>query len=130
MSWQGAEPAASTARCWTCPIRTRSPRLVGSHPLAVYLPPGYDPHRRIPYPTLYLSHGGGGNEVDWTTQAAANSIADNLIASHRAQPMVIVMTDFNNLGSCAIFDGSCYAPGRLAERHPVRGGPLQRVAQR
>ena len=87
----------------------QSTQPVGSHPLAVYLPPGYDPHRRIPYPTLYLSHGGGGNEVDWTTQGAANSIADNLIASHRAQPMVIVMTDFNNLGSCAIFDGSCYA---------------------
>ena len=86
---------------------------VGSHPLAIYLPPGYNPRRRVPYPTLYLSHGGGGNEVDWTTQGAANRIIDNLIAAHMVQPMVIVMTDFNNLGSCNLFppaeDASCYA---------------------
>ncbi len=86
---------------------------VGSHPLAIYLPPGYNPHRRIPYPTLYLSHGGGGNEVDWTTQGVANRIIDNLIAGRMVQPMVIVMTDFNNLGTCNLFppdeDASCYA---------------------
>jgi enterochelin esterase-like enzyme len=86
---------------------------VGSHPLAIYLPPGYNPHRRVPYPTLYLSHGGGGNEVDWTTQGVANRIIDNLIAGRMVQPMVIVMTDFNNLGSCNLFppdeDASCYA---------------------
>jgi enterochelin esterase-like enzyme len=87
----------------------QSTNPVGSHPLAVYLPPGYNPHRRLPYPTLYLSHGGGGNEVDWTTQGAANRIIDNLIAAHMVQPMVIVMTDFNNLGTCTLFDGSCYA---------------------
>ena len=84
----------------------------GSHPLAIYLPPGYNPRRRAPYPTLYLSHGGGGNEVDWTTQGAANRIIDNLIAARMVQPVVIVMTDFNNLGTCSLFpgfDGSCYA---------------------
>ena len=67
----------------------------------------------MPYPTLYLSHGGGGNEVDWTTQGVANRIIDNLIAGRMVQPMVIVMTDFNNLGSCNLFppdeDASCYA---------------------
>jgi enterochelin esterase-like enzyme len=82
---------------------------VGSHPLAVYLPPGYNPRRRVPYPTLYLSHGGGGNEVDWTTQGAANSILDNLIAARKIQPMVVIMTDFNNLGTCTTFDATCYA---------------------
>jgi enterochelin esterase-like enzyme len=51
--------------------------------------------------------------VDWTTQGVANRIIDNLIASRMVQPMVIVMTDFNNLGSCNLFppdeDASCYA---------------------
>jgi enterochelin esterase-like enzyme len=88
---------------------SQSTNPVGSHPLAVYLPPGYDAHRRAQYPTLYLSHGGGGNEIDWSTQGAANSILDNLIASRKIQPMVVVMTDFNNLGTCTIFDASCYA---------------------
>ncbi len=82
---------------------------VGSHPLAVYLPPGYQARRHAPYPTLYLSHGGGGSEIDWTTQGAANSILDNLIAAGKIQPMVVIMTDFNNLGSCTVFDSSCYA---------------------
>jgi enterochelin esterase-like enzyme len=82
---------------------------VGSHPLAVYLPPGYNPRRRVPYPTLYLSHGADGNEVDWTTQGAATSILDNLIAARKIQPMVVVMTNFNNLGTCTLLDGSCYA---------------------
>jgi enterochelin esterase-like enzyme len=85
----------------------QSTNPVGSHPLAVYLPPGYN-QRNAPYPTLYLSHGGGGNEVDWTTQGAANSILDNLITAKEIQPMVVVMTNFNNLG-CTFFDASCYA---------------------
>jgi enterochelin esterase-like enzyme len=106
---------------WQAPRRTQgklvdvsypdpqSTNPVGSHPLAIYLPPGYDPHRRAPYPTLYLSHGSGGNEVDWSTQGAAGNILDNLIAAGRVQPTVVVMTDFNNLGECASSDPSCYA---------------------
>jgi len=87
----------------------QSTNPVGSHPLAVYLPPGYNAHRRVRYPTLYLSHGGGGNEVDWSTQGAAGNILDNLIARHQVQPMVVVMTNFNNLGTCTGQDVSCYA---------------------
>ena len=33
--------------------------------LSVYPPPGYDAKRHPPYPTFYLVHGGGGNEMDW-----------------------------------------------------------------
>ena len=71
----------------------------GQHDLAVYTPPGYDPNRAVPYPTLYLSHGGSGSEVDWATQGAAGTIVDNLIASGKLQPAVVVMTNFNGLPS-------------------------------
>jgi enterochelin esterase-like enzyme len=108
LSWQAPRQPAGTLLDLSYPD-PQSTNPVGSHPLAVYLPPGYAAHRHAPYPTLYLSHGGGGNEVDWTTQGAANSILDNLIAARRIQPMVVIMTDFNNLDSCAIFDASCYA---------------------
>jgi enterochelin esterase-like enzyme len=107
LSWQAPHRPAGTLLDVSYPD-PQSTNPVGSHPLAVYLPPGYAPGRHAPYPTLYLSHGGGGNEIDWTTQGTANSILDNLIAAHRIQPMVVVMTDFNNLG-CAIFDPTCYA---------------------
>lgn len=87
----------------------QSTNPVGSHPMAVYLPPGYNPGRHTPYPLFVLSHGGGGNEVDWSTQGAANAILDNLITSGRIEPMVVVMPNFNNLGSCTNQDLSCYA---------------------
>lgn len=34
----------------------------------VYLPPGYDPGRSVPYRTLYLLHGGGDTYDTWTTR--------------------------------------------------------------
>ncbi len=61
----------------------------------MYTPPGYDPHRAAPYPTVYLSHGGPGNEVDWTTRGDAANILDNLIGVGQVKPMVVVMTNFN-----------------------------------
>ncbi|SEG93046.1 Enterochelin esterase [Actinacidiphila yanglinensis] len=59
--------------------------------LSVYTPPGYNAHRRQTYPTLYLVHGGGGNEMDWSTQGDLKNILDNLIADHEIQPTVVVM---------------------------------------
>ena len=59
--------------------------------LVVYTPPNYDPARAKPYPTLYLSHGGGENEMGWSTQGAAGNILDNLINSGEIQPVVVVM---------------------------------------
>src|SRR3954454_602247 len=70
---------------------------VGQHYVAVYTPPGYNAARTVPYPTLYISHGGGGNEADWLTQGAANEIIDNLIASGKMQPVVMIATNFNGL---------------------------------
>jgi enterochelin esterase-like enzyme len=54
----------------------------------VYTPPNYDPNKK--YPVLYLMHGIGGNENNWTS-FGANTILDNLIADGKAVPMIIVM---------------------------------------
>jgi enterochelin esterase-like enzyme len=109
LSWEAPNPRVHGTLIDVSYPDPQSTSPVGSHPLAVYLPPGYNPRRRAPYPTLYLSHGSGGNEVDWSTQGDAASIMDNLIAAGKIQPMVVVMTNFNNLGSCTGFDASCYA---------------------
>jgi enterochelin esterase-like enzyme len=61
--------------------------------LVVYTPPGYDPHRAQPYPTLYLNHGGGETEMGWTIQGDAANIMDNLIGTGEIRPMVVVMPD-------------------------------------
>ncbi len=63
----------------------------------VYLPPDYQSSGKR-YPILYLQHGHGENETTWVTQGRMNYIADNLIASGKAVPSVVVMcngmTDF------------------------------------
>ena len=56
----------------------------------VYTPPGYQ-QGNAAYPVLYLFHGGGGDETQWTTVGRADIILDNLIADGKAKPMVIVM---------------------------------------
>jgi enterochelin esterase family protein len=59
----------------------------------VYTPPGYDTHSNVRYPVLYLQHGAGEDETGWTKQGHANFILDNLIASRRSQPMIVVMAN-------------------------------------
>src|SRR5690348_15656293 len=58
----------------------------------VYTPPNYDPHRKKPYPVLYLLHGFSDDASAWTTVGRANVILDNLIAQGKAKPMLIVNT--------------------------------------
>lgn len=57
----------------------------------VYTPPDYDRKTRTRYPVLYLQHGAGENERGWVEQGRANFILDNLIASGRARPMILVV---------------------------------------
>jgi enterochelin esterase family protein len=66
----------------------------------IYTPPGYDKTNKK-YPVMYLLHGGGGDEEVWVNRGRANYIIDNLIASGKAEPMIVVITngDVNNIGS-------------------------------
>ncbi len=78
--------------------------------LHVYLPPDYNANSR--YPVLYLNHGGGGDDSNWTSDDAkrggnAQFVLDNLLASGKAKPMIIVMP---NTSKCANYAPS--APGK------------------
>lgn len=55
----------------------------------VYTPPGYDKDQK--YPVLYLLHGIGGTEIEWTRGGAAHVILDNLYADKKAVPMIVVL---------------------------------------
>ncbi len=57
----------------------------------VYAPPEYDTQTKTRYPVLYLQHGGGEDETGWIKQGHANFILDNLIASGKSKPMIVVM---------------------------------------
>jgi enterochelin esterase-like enzyme len=83
-------------------IRTYlSTPLKRSRKLYIYTPPQYalEPNRR--FPVLYLRHGSGDNEENWSDTGRAGVILDNLIAQHKAVPMIIVMPNGDTDGSWA-----------------------------
>jgi len=57
----------------------------------VYTPPDYDKDTGKRYPVLYLQHGAGEDETGWGNQGRANLIMDNLIATGKSKPFIIVM---------------------------------------
>jgi enterochelin esterase-like enzyme len=64
---------------------------LGTRPVLVYTPPGYETDTKTKYPVLYLLHGTTDIEETWTKVGRANIILDNLIAQGKAKPMIIVM---------------------------------------
>jgi len=67
-----------------------SPSLKLKRRMQVYTPAGYEASQTR-YPVLYLLHGYGGDENEWTAGGRAAQIMDNLIATGRAKPMIVVM---------------------------------------
>jgi enterochelin esterase-like enzyme len=57
----------------------------------VYTPPGYGTSTSARYPVLFLQHGGGEDERVWIEMGRTNLILDNLIATGKAKPMIVVM---------------------------------------
>ncbi|HVW04979.1 MAG TPA: alpha/beta hydrolase-fold protein [Vicinamibacterales bacterium] len=56
----------------------------------VYTPPGYE-NGSTKYPVFYLLHGAGDSDDSWTSVGRAGFILDNLIATKKAKPMIVVM---------------------------------------
>lgn len=55
----------------------------------VYTPPGYDSDKK--YPVLYLLHGIGGDEYEWLNNGHPENILDNLYATGKLSPMIVVL---------------------------------------
>jgi enterochelin esterase family protein len=69
----------------------KSPGIGGTRRFFVYIPPGYEKHTSMRYPVLYLLHGNGDTEAEWSSFGRANFILDNLLAEGKVRPMLIVM---------------------------------------
>ena len=69
--------------------------------LYVYTPPQYDSEPGRRFPVLYLRHGSGDNEENWSDTGRAGVILDNLIAQGKAAPMIVVMPNGDTDGSWA-----------------------------
>lgn len=58
----------------------------------VYLPPGYDPDRKTPYPVLVMLHGLTGKGSQWEDLGLLEA-ADDLIADGKIDPLVIILPE-------------------------------------
>ncbi|HUO21002.1 MAG TPA: alpha/beta hydrolase-fold protein, partial [Caulobacteraceae bacterium] len=70
-------------------FRTYSSKIHGmQRTFRVYLPPQYysEPHRK--FPVLYFFY--GLDDPNWTSQGKIDVVMDNLIAAHKATPMIVV----------------------------------------
>jgi enterochelin esterase family protein len=75
----------------TLHYRYYSSKELGTRPVVVYTPPGYENDSKTNYPVLYLLHGSSDTEETWTKVGRANIILDNLLAQKKAVPMIVVM---------------------------------------
>lgn len=64
----------------------------------VYTPPGYEADTGTKHPLLVLQHGSGDRHETWVVHGKAHWILDNLIATGKAKPMIVLMLDGHPLG--------------------------------
>jgi enterochelin esterase-like enzyme len=105
-----------------------SKTLATRRQIGVYLPPGYTAGRR--YPTLYLIHGLGWNNREWTQIRHADVVIDNLIADGKVQPMVIVFPNGDSTMTLADIEANGSGP-RMNQgnaQHPPGTPPGDAVA--
>lgn len=90
--------------------------------LTVYTPPGYE-KGKDKYPVLYLLHGYGGDEGEWSSFGRATQILDNLIGKGEAKPMIMVMPNGHMAMEAAPGESSMgfYKPSREKDRADERG---------
>jgi len=87
-----------------------SSALGGIRRMHVYTPPGYETSRDR-YPVFYLLHGAGDVDDSWSSVGRAGFILDNLIASNKARPMIVVMPAGHVNGAGAALGGPPQALG-------------------
>ena len=88
-------PHGTVSRVWY-----PSPSLGIERRMTIYTPPGYEQGKGR-YPVLYLLHGMGGDEEAWIALGRTAQILDNLIATGKAEQMIVVMTNGNAIQQAA-----------------------------
>jgi S-formylglutathione hydrolase len=75
--------------------------------VTVYLPPSYATERARRYPVIYLLHGYGGTDANWTgRQLNLPEIADRVFAAGTAREMIVVMPNAFSLHKGSMYSSS------------------------
>ncbi len=86
----GFDDRRENIKCGKVETIEYSSKTVGAkRNMVVYTPPGYSKDAK--YPVLYLLHGIGGDETNWTKAGAADTILDNLYDDKKIALMIVVM---------------------------------------
>jgi enterochelin esterase-like enzyme len=86
----------------------------------IYTPPGYE-NGGDKYPVFYLLHGASDSDDSWSSVGRANFILDNLIATGKARPMIVVMPAGHTTRTAGGFGrGRGAGPGAAAGGPPPR----------
>jgi len=85
-------------------VHYQSTALGGVRRMHIYTPPGYETGSDR-YPVFYLLHGAGDVDDSWSSVGRAGFILDNLIAAHKAKPMIVVMPAGHVNGAGAALGG-------------------------
>jgi enterochelin esterase-like enzyme len=102
------------------PVEYDSKSLGTRRRMRVYTPPGYTTNRK--YPVLYLLHGIGGTDTEWTEACHAHNVIDNLLSEGKIQPMVLVFPDGNSSRTVADLAAGGRGAGAGAGAGAGRGG--------
>ncbi len=98
--------------------------------IGVYLPPGYSASRK--YPTVYLIHGLGWNDLEWTAIRHVEVVLDNLIADGKVGPMVLIFPNGDSTMTLADIEANGGGPrmnqGNAQHAPPSAGGGVADAA--
>jgi len=89
--------------------------------IRVYTPPGYSASRK--YPVLYLLHGLGWNDLEWTEVRHAEVVIDNLLADGKIQPMIMVFPNGDSSMTVAQIEAAGGGPWMGRGMAGARGAP-------
>ena len=78
-------PHGDLRQVWYSSSVMKTPRR-----MFIYTPPGYN-RSKDKYPVLYLLHGWGGDEEEWTNAGYLPQLMDNMLADKKIKPMIVVM---------------------------------------
>jgi len=77
----------------------------------VYLPNGFDADKQAHYPVVYLLHGLTDDYTAWRDKGLMQTVADELIETGEALPMVIIMPNAGGPNRYDIWNGYFNMPG-------------------
>jgi enterochelin esterase-like enzyme len=76
----------------------------------IYTPPGFSKKKK--YPVLYLLHGIGGDNKEWLNGGHPEVILDNLYATGKVEPMIIIMPNGRAMKNDSA-TGNIFAPDKV-----------------